>query len=198
MIRQTHTYATLEVPNELYAFVYDKLAAAGYDHAFDQHDGKPVIDMSGIALAPLAVILSGEELRVLKMCDDDKDTIGNGSAEEREAFDSLAKRRLIAQSKLPDNDFWHTTDEGKLALRAYQPVPIPMFLACPVCHAQHIDAPDPATDWTNPPHRTHRCAECKTLWRPAAVHTTGVSTEELGRILGVPANAIAASGATGP
>lgn len=134
MLRQTRTYAVLEVPDALYQFVHDKLEKAGYDHTFDEHGGKPVIDMSGIALAP--------------------------SAED--------------------------------------PQPIPMFLACPVCHEQHIDAPKPEVGWLNPPHKTHLCRHCGTLWRPAAVHTTGVSNDELGRLLGVPGNAVAATGVTGP
>src|SRR5687768_10458814 len=45
-LRQTHTYAELEVSAAAYDEVADKLKAAGYDHAFQ--DG--VIDMHGIAL----------------------------------------------------------------------------------------------------------------------------------------------------
>lgn len=49
---------------------------------------------------------------------------------------------------------------------------IDMLLWCPVCHAQHIDA---ATEtWDNPPHRSHECQHCKTIWRPADVATNGV------------------------
>lgn len=54
--------------------------------------------------------------------------------------------------------------------------PIPMILFCPQCHVQHIDAPDPAVGWDNPPHRSHECSKCSTIWRPADVPTTGVST----------------------
>lgn len=53
--------------------------------------------------------------------------------------------------------------------------PIPMVLWCPACGRQHIDmvhASDP--DWTNPPHRSHKCASCSHVWRPADVATTGV------------------------
>jgi hypothetical protein len=58
--------------------------------------------------------------------------------------------------------------------------PINMVLHCPVCGAQHIDAPsDDAYDgnsptWTNPPHRSHLCANCGHIWRPADVATNGV------------------------
>ena len=59
-------------------------------------------------------------------------------------------------------------------LRARQPVP--MLLFCPRCLAQHIDAPQPEKDWTNPPHRSHECQDCGHVWRPADVPTTGVAT----------------------
>lgn len=53
--------------------------------------------------------------------------------------------------------------------------PIPMLLFCPECGAQHIDEPDPARGWENPPHRSHLCRECGTIWRPADVPTMGVA-----------------------
>lgn len=63
--------------------------------------------------------------------------------------------------------------------------PIDMILYCPRCHRQHIDAPepndeakaytDPQTRWTNPPHRSHLCAHCGVIWRPADVCTNGVA-----------------------
>lgn len=54
------------------------------------------------------------------------------------------------------------------------PVPIPMVLHCPACGVQHIDGPDPAIGWTDPPHKSHLCLSCGIVWRPAAVPTTGV------------------------
>lgn len=53
-IRQTHTYALLEVSAEAYAEIAAKLIAAGYDHVFE-NSGKGVehrgaIDMHGPAL----------------------------------------------------------------------------------------------------------------------------------------------------
>lgn len=66
--------------------------------------------------------------------------------------------------------------------------PIPMILFCPACGLQHIDEPeaalgkrflDPgASEWTNPPHRSHLCADCGHVWRPADVPTTGVAEIE--------------------
>lgn len=46
-LRQTHTYALLEVSREAYDEIKGKLQAAGYDHAL--HDDG-LIDMNGIAL----------------------------------------------------------------------------------------------------------------------------------------------------
>ena len=65
--------------------------------------------------------------------------------------------------------------------------PIDMVLHCPVCGAQHIDAPDHpyyggksdgngfTPRWDNPPHRSHLCHECGHIWRPADVPTNGVA-----------------------
>lgn len=71
--------------------------------------------------------------------------------------------------------------------------PIPMILFCPNCAKQHIDkteehkpdcdwstsynpaAPCTCGAWTNPPHRSHLCAHCGCIWRPADVPTTGVA-----------------------
>jgi hypothetical protein len=59
--------------------------------------------------------------------------------------------------------------------------PIPMILFCPACGTQHIDEPEspipPSLNWswTNPPHRSHLCAGCGHIWRPADVPTEGVA-----------------------
>lgn len=72
---------------------------------------------------------------------------------------------------------------------AEQHAAVDMVLFCPRCHTQHIDAPEPsmlAADavmfggdwpdrWTNPPHRSHLCAKCGCVWRPADVATNGVA-----------------------
>lgn len=70
------------------------------------------------------------------------------------------------------------------------PSPLDMILHCPACGTQHIDSvygcdaqhcergcanPGDCLAWTNPPHRSHLCAECGHIWRPADVPTNGVS-----------------------
>ena len=49
-IRQTHTYAVLEVSPAAYREIRGALEAAGYAHAFHQGGDGEVIDMHGIAL----------------------------------------------------------------------------------------------------------------------------------------------------
>lgn len=53
-------------------------------------------------------------------------------------------------------------------------LPVPLVLHCPVCGVQHVDAPEPATGWDNPPHKSHLCHGCGAVWRPADIPTTGV------------------------
>lgn len=67
------------------------------------------------------------------------------------------------------------------------PKPIDMVLHCPKCGLQHIDAPEVppiicdgsfarvTPPWSNPPHRSHLCAACGVVWRPADVPTNGVA-----------------------
>lgn len=72
-------------------------------------------------------------------------------------------------------------------------LPIPMILYCPNCGQQHVDKPAPhekdcsvsrgssicsCSRWANPPHRSHLCAYCGIIWRPADVPTTGVQSIE--------------------
>lgn len=69
--------------------------------------------------------------------------------------------------------------------------PIDILLFCPQCGEQHIDESKPEvcetcgsqrsscccaayTPWLNPPHKSHRCAFCNHVWRPADVATNGV------------------------
>jgi hypothetical protein len=55
--------------------------------------------------------------------------------------------------------------------------PIDMLLFCPRCGQQHVDQPDPADGWDNPPHTSHKCVGpngCGCIWRPADVQTNGV------------------------
>ena len=60
-------------------------------------------------------------------------------------------------------------------IKRYVPVPVPMVLRCPECNGQHVDTPNVAQGWTNPPHRTHLCNFCGHLWRPFEYHTEGVA-----------------------
>lgn len=79
--------------------------------------------------------------------------------------------------------------------------PIDMILPCPVCKTLHVDKPEPMCGnpvfdktcrrkkhhtghcttadekaaWTNPPHKSHLCHSCGTIWRPADVATNGVA-----------------------
>lgn len=79
------------------------------------------------------------------------------------------------------------------------PAPIDMILHCPECGLQHVDkantdevlmaASERGFDhgsadwqnfvdretWDNPPHRSHLCARCGHVWRPADVPTNGVA-----------------------
>lgn len=82
-------------------------------------------------------------------------------------------------SWLGRNRFHHTATAMREFLRVYnglpaaEPPPVPMVLFCPNCGRQHIDSPK--DEWTNPPHRSHLCAHCAWVWRPADVPTTGVA-----------------------
>lgn len=88
-----------------------------------------------------------------------------------------------------DGTFWPAADATPwvihhgipLYLHAERTIdPIPMILHCPSCGMQHIDAPELVDDgsvmgvWDNPPHRSHLCHGCGTIWRPADVPTVGV------------------------
>lgn len=76
-----------------------------------------------------------------------------------------------------------------------------MVLHCPRCGVQHIDepkvchmgawckinatcnaagkgSPTYCDAWTNPPHRSHLCATCGCIWRPADIPTNGVKSIE--------------------
>lgn len=50
--------------------------------------------------------------------------------------------------------------------------PINMRIWCPRCGLQHID--QPKGDWTNPPHKSHKCEACSLIFRVADVCTNGV------------------------
>ena len=50
MIRQTHTYATLEISRGAFDEIKLRLLSADYEHAFID---KNTIDMDGIAIVPI-------------------------------------------------------------------------------------------------------------------------------------------------
>jgi predicted RNA-binding Zn-ribbon protein involved in translation (DUF1610 family) len=75
----------------------------------------------------------------------------------------------------PGNVALRIEDDG-VHLSVVEPRPIPMVLHCPHCGRQHIDRA--TAEWANPPHRSHLCHFCGTVWRPADVPTTGVSNIE--------------------
>ncbi|KVC71410.1 hypothetical protein WI73_11330 [Burkholderia ubonensis] len=109
--------------------------------------------------------------------------------EENWEFES-ADRLLTAFAIKARADYTGRLDEACSDSPSSQPAaaPIPMLLFCPRCGAQHIDAPEtkpddqddrvPVTTWTNPPHRSHLCHACGTIWRPADVATVGVAAIE--------------------
>lgn len=167
-LRQTRTYAVLEVPPRAYAFVREKLIEADYLHVFDKHDGREVIDMHGIAIAafhdhvPLASVMreGSDKVTALRV------------AELAEAVLCRLPRPLTNQ------------EIAELALGAWFLLdPVDVVLHCPRCGAQHVDAQNPAEGWTNPPHRTHKCAGCGQLWRPSDRATNGVQTIQSGPYL---------------
>jgi len=81
---------------------------------------------------------------------------------------------------------------------AEQRAPVPMVLHCPKCGEQHVDKPDPP-HWTNPPHRSHLCAQCGWIWRPADIDTVGVeATLTRGRLDGTYQQPEAAAEGTAP
>ncbi len=76
--------------------------------------------------------------------------------------------------------------------------PVDMLLFCPKCEKQQIDEASPLVcqecgagetnhntgednatcpmfvAWLNPPHKSHRCYFCNTVWRPFEYPTNGV------------------------
>lgn len=50
MLRQTHTFAMLDLSPAAFREIQEKLKAAGYEDQFHEVDGKIAIDMHGIAV----------------------------------------------------------------------------------------------------------------------------------------------------
>ena len=74
------------------------------------------------------------------------------------------------------DEMWDHIEDLERRLKSVRPesAPIDMLLFCPRCGMQHVDAPNEAQGWTNPPHATHTCQGCGLLWRPSNVNTNGV------------------------
>ena len=53
----TYTYVVMEVSDDTYTEIADKLREAGYSHVFNEHG---VIDMNGLALAPEKIKIKKE------------------------------------------------------------------------------------------------------------------------------------------
>jgi hypothetical protein len=49
-LRQTHTYAILDISAAAYREIHDALRVAGYADQFSIDDGREIIDMHGIAV----------------------------------------------------------------------------------------------------------------------------------------------------
>lgn len=84
----------------------------------------------------------------------------------------------VHQGALFRLNFWRKLAEAR--------EPVPMILFCPKCGTRHIDQPDPANGWDKHPHRSHLCASCGLIWRPADICTVGVEKIETRGRLDVP------------
>lgn len=49
----THTFAILELSPEAFQEISQKLIAANYMHAFSREEGRPIIDLTGLAITPI-------------------------------------------------------------------------------------------------------------------------------------------------
>jgi len=85
----------------------------------------------------------------------------------RFVFESVQGRRWLYWPPGPMTSQVFSVDQCEADLQVwFERNPIPMVLHCPTCGHQHIDAPKPEAGWHNPPHRSHLCEQCKTIWRP--------------------------------
>ena len=98
------------------------------------------------------------------------------------AAERVAPRGPLLELRRYVNELLPGTENRNDLERIYEllETPIPMILHCPKCGEQHVDVADPENGWHNPPHRSHLCPGCGTIWRPADVATTGVAMIETG------------------
>jgi hypothetical protein len=59
-IKQTHTFAILELSRSAYQEIKSKLIEAGYEHAIMQEGGQELIDMHSIAVTEVVVSHEGD------------------------------------------------------------------------------------------------------------------------------------------
>lgn len=120
----------------------------------------------------------------------------DGNRERWAAIEPLYRVKLadlcnhLARVAVIANDDWHRQYDDydgyqgsalqmlNAEAMAVVPKPINMILFCPSCGTQHIDGverhPGGEIFWSNPPHRSHKCADCGTIWRPCDLPTNGV------------------------
>jgi hypothetical protein len=98
--------------------------------------------------------------------------------------DGQKAERLVLELPNGRNGGGWCRDAVRGVIQAAISEPINMVLPCPRCRRLHVDAPEPGTAWTNPPHKSHKCHNelCvdkngeRTIWRPADVPTNGVAS----------------------
>jgi len=112
-----------------------------------------------------------------------------------------SRMRILLKSKSKSDDDFVFCPNCKKSNE--DTAPINVIIHCPMCRYMHIDKADPNTckncgkkriehepyliancnneeatsfeEWTNPPHKTHRCLNCNHLFKVANVPTNGVS-----------------------
>ena len=97
---------------------------------------------------------------------------------------------LACRSVLPDSIPENEKDELNAQFSRFirdqvrqvlQNVPVDILLNCPECDEPHVDKDGGMWEgkpWKNEPHRSHLCAHCGYIWRPADVPTNGVEKIE--------------------
>lgn len=103
------------------------------------------------------------------------DTLGN---EDKRAvvLDYYTRDNTPVYRIVHRKDLLAWEEPAKAEEKKEEVVPIDMVLFCPNCGTQHID--EPTQTWDNPPHRSHLCACCEIIWRPADVATNGVAAPQ--------------------
>lgn len=137
--------------------------------------GSPTWDLSRNDLAALSALLEAEKRGTAE-----RDYMREGINAAHEVLDRLGVLSVTEADK--GGGVFRVTEypvcDRIEMLASRLEMPIPMLLFCPNCGEQHVDAPQPEKDWTNPPHRSHECQFCGWVWRPSDALTNGVLTIE--------------------